>query len=55
MAKRIIQNGKYNVVTCTDCGCVFAFDKVDIEVDADGKSIIVCSQCDAVNTPTEKK
>ena len=55
MAKRIIQNGKYNVVTCTDCGCVFAFDQVDVEVDTDGKSTITCPQCETVNTPTEKK
>ena len=47
MAQRIIENGKYNVFTCTECGCKFAFDSADIE--ADGKTII-CPQCDNVNT-----
>lgn len=50
MAKRIIENGKYNVITCSDCGCKFAFDKVDIETN--GK--VTCPQCDTENTPTVK-
>ena len=42
MAKRIIEYGKYNIITCSDCGCKFAFDASDInEV---GK--VTCPQCD---------
>ena len=33
MAKRIIENGKYNLITCSECGCKFAFDKVDVKTD----------------------
>ena len=51
MAKRIIENGKYNVITCSECGCKFAFDKADIETD--GK--VLCPQCEKANTPTVKK
>ena len=50
MAKRIIEYGKYNVITCTDCGCKFAFDQTDIE--ESGK--VTCPQCSAENTPTVK-
>ena len=51
MAKRIIENGKYTVVTCSDCGCKFTFDKVDVETDG----TVTCPQCDTINTPTVKK
>lgn len=50
MAKRIIENGKYNVITCSDCGCKFAFDKTDVETN--GK--VTCPQCNTENTPTTK-
>ena len=50
MAKRIIENGKYNVITCSDCGCKFAFDKVDLEKDG----TVNCPQCDTANTPVVK-
>ena len=50
MAKRIIKNGKYNTITCTDCGCEFAFDAVDIEENG----MVICPQCDTENTPTLK-
>ena len=50
MAKRIIENGKYNKIKCTECECVFSFDKIDI--DTDGK--VSCPQCDTKNTPTVK-
>lgn len=52
MAKRIITNGKYNVVTCDDCGCVFAFDKADLE--PDGKTI-ACPQCGAIKEAPSKE
>jgi PHP family Zn ribbon phosphoesterase len=29
--KQILKYGKYNFVTCTDCGCEFSFDKTDID------------------------
>lgn len=50
MAKRVITNGKYNIITCSDCGCVFSFDKADIETN--GK--VICPQCHTENTPTVK-
>ena len=51
MAKRIIENGKYNVITCTDCGCKFSFDRVDVEEDG----TVTCPQCDTANTPETKQ
>lgn len=50
MAKRVIKNGKYNIITCSDCGCEFSFDYVDIEADQK----VVCPQCKTRNTPTIK-
>ena len=54
MSKKIIQNGKYNEITCTECGCVFAFDKADIIVKEDGTKVVTCPQCDEANTPEIK-
>ena len=51
MAKRIIEYGKYNVITCSDCGCKFSFDKVDIEANG----TVICPQCTKANTPVVKK
>ena len=51
MAKRIIENGKYNVVTCSDCSCKFAFDSIDVETDG----TVTCPQCNTVNKATIKK
>ena len=50
MAKRIIKNGKYNTIICSECACEFAFDKTDIE--ANGK--VTCPQCGTECTPTIK-
>lgn len=50
MAKRIITNGKYNLVTCDECGCEFAFDKTDV----DENGIVTCPQCGAECTATVK-
>ena len=50
MAKRVIKNGKYNVITCSDCRCEFSFDSIDIEPDQK----VVCPQCQTRNTPTIK-
>ena len=50
-AKRIIENGKYNVVTCSDCECKFSFDKRDIEANG----TVICPQCAKANTPVVKK
>lgn len=50
MAIRIIKNGKYAKITC-DCGCEYAFDKVDIEEDG----MVPCPQCDARNKPEVKE
>ena len=55
MAKRIIENGKYNVVTCDECGCKFAFDKVDIEYDAEEVAFVTCPQCGATKAPEIKE
>ena len=50
MSKQIIKNGKYNIITCTDCECEFVFEKTDIETN--GK--VTCPQCGTENTPTTK-
>ena len=50
MAIRIIENGKYNKIKCTECECVFAFDKIDTE--ENGK--VICPQCKTENTPVVK-
>ena len=51
MAKRVIENGKYNLVVCSDCGCKFAFDKIDV----DSNNKITCPQCGTENTVVVKK
>ena len=51
MAKQILENGKYNVITCTDCGCKYTFEKVDIRA----TGAVSCPQCEATNFPTIKK
>jgi uncharacterized Zn finger protein (UPF0148 family) len=50
MAKRIIENGIYNKIECSECKCVFAFDETDVE--KNGK--VTCPQCNTENTPTTK-
>jgi uncharacterized Zn finger protein (UPF0148 family) len=50
MAKLIIENGKYNIITCSDCGCKFAFGKTDIE--ENGK--VTCPQCNTENDYVKK-
>ena len=50
MSKQIIENGKYNIITCSDCGCKFTFDKTDVK--ENGK--VTCPQCNTENTPTTK-
>ena len=50
MAKRIIENGKYNIITCSDCGCKYAFDSTDIERD-EVSAWVTCPQCGNPNTP----
>jgi PHP family Zn ribbon phosphoesterase len=50
MAKRIIEYGKFNVITCTECACKFAFDSTDVE--DNGK--VICPQCGKENTPESK-
>ena len=50
MSKSIIKNGKYNIITCTECGCEFSFDKIDIESNGN----VICPQCDKENKPTVK-
>ena len=47
--KRIIENGKYNIITCSECGCKFSFDVTDIE-----NNMVTCPQCDKENKPTLK-
>lgn len=44
MAKRIIENGKYNKAACTSCNCVFAFDRTDVEESGNGY-YVTCPQC----------
>jgi hypothetical protein len=51
MAKRIIKNGKYNVITCTDCGCEFVFDQTDVEE----SGMVICPQCDTECQPAIKE
>ena len=51
MSKQIIENGKYNIITCSDCGCKFGFEKTDIE--ESGK--VTCPQCGTENTPVVKQ
>jgi DNA-directed RNA polymerase subunit RPC12/RpoP len=50
MAKRIIENGKYNVIKCSGCGCKFAFDSTDKEANGN----VTCPQCGTENTPEKK-
>jgi PHP family Zn ribbon phosphoesterase len=50
MAKRIIKYGKYNVITCTECECEFAFDPSDVEENG----TVICPQCGTENTPESK-
>ena len=52
MAKCIIENGKYTKITCSDCGCIFSFDKT-VDIEEDGK--VTCPECGTKNTPTVKK
>lgn len=54
MAKRIIKHGKYNVVTCIECGCEFSFDKVDIIESEEATPYVVCPECGAECTPIIK-
>lgn len=49
MSKRIIENGKYNLITCSDCGCKFSFDEEDIINEK-----VTCPQCNTANTPETK-
>lgn len=51
MSKQIIENGKYNIIICSDCGCKFAFEKADIE--ESGK--VICPQCETENTPVTRE
>ena len=44
--KRIITNGKYNQVTCTNCGCIYSFEATDITEDKK----VTCPHCDHPNT-----
>ena len=54
MSKRIIEYGKYNKITCADCGCKFSFDKEDIITNAAGNKVVTCPQCEKENTPEIK-
>ena len=54
MSKRIIQNGDYNKISCTDCHCEFAFDKEDIITKDNGAKVVTCPQCNTENTPKIK-
>lgn len=54
MAKRIIKHGKYNVVTCLECGCEFSFDKVDVIEPKDASPCVFCPECSAECTPITK-
>ena len=38
---QVMKNGKYNEATCQACGCVFSFDKIDIE----DENKVKCPQC----------
>ena len=55
MSKQIITNGKYNIVTCTECGCVFAFEKTDVETNASGAKVVTCPQCNKENPSPAKE
>lgn len=48
--KQILKYGKYNIVTCTDCGCEFSFEKSDVK---DGK--VKCPCCETENTAPTKE
>ena len=54
MSKRIIEYGKYNKITCADCGCKFSFDKEDIITKENGAKVVTCPQCEKENTPEIK-
>ena len=54
MSKRIIEYGKYNKITCTDCSCKFSFDKEDIITKENGTKVVTCPQCGTECEPTIK-
>lgn len=52
---KIIKEGTRQTKECDECGCVFSFDKEDVEKNIDynslylnNKSIIRCPQCETV-------
>ena len=55
MSKQIITNGKYNFIKCSECECVFAFEKTDIEIKDNGAKFVTCPQCDKENKPNIKE
>ena len=54
MSKQILTNGKYNIVTCAECGCVFAFGQTDVETNANGDKVVTCPQCNKENPSPAK-
>lgn len=54
MAKTILKPGKYQVITCADCGCEFTFENVDL--DDNNKVTCPCcgTLCQATVKPTTK-
>lgn len=48
--KQILEPGKYNTLTCSDCGCKFTFDKSDL----DENNQTTCPCCDKLLKATVK-
>lgn len=47
---RVLENGKYRVITCT-CGCKYSFDIIDL----DENNQVKCPECGILNTANVKE
>lgn len=51
---RVIKHGKYRTCSCYGCGCIFTFEKEDVNVEDlgnnDYSTWVKCPDCSARNT-----
>lgn len=51
---RIIKHGKYMTCSCYNCGCIFTFEKEDVQTEEIGKNEytrgVQCPDCGERNT-----
>lgn len=48
--KRILEYGKYNQIKCSECGCIYSFDKEDIS----DEGMVECPCCNKQDKATIK-